>query len=246
MGMVDKRIVLSILLSVEIVLSLISAISKSIIGVIVTGLCALILLVLYLGWDIIDTLIFKHTGIVLVFGNYELGNDRLVATSNANGNYYSISVSEVFDISKCSIDPKRFERMIEKTNIPFKIAIHVERLKTNRLVEKLETKKYTKEIALSRVVGRSSKAELKKQHIKNEISYLDHEISELKSGGIPVVTRYYIMCAGNSSDRYSSERIALSNMNQVSSEFDSSFCVKSRIVSGASLIEFLKLEYMIL
>lgn len=246
MSKTHKRNLFLILFSVEAILSLVSIISKSIIGVVVTGAFSIILLTLYLGWDIIEVLIFRHTGIVSIIGNYELGSDRLVATSNSDGSYYSISVSEVFDISRCIIDSKRFERMIEKTNTPFKISIHVEKLKTNRLIEKLETRRYIKEIALSKVIGRSSKSEIKKQHIKDEISYLDHEISELKSGGIPLVTRYYIICAGKSNDRYTSERVALSNMNQISSEFDSSFCVKSKVVSGESLIDFLKLEYMIL
>lgn len=242
----NKKLIPYSLIMVEILLLFISMITRSILSIIISAILAFTIFIIYHSWDILESLIFKHTNLIQIIRDYEINGDRNTAIFYIGNDYGSISVAKVYNISGDGIDTIKFEKLIEKVNIPFKIVTQIEKIQTKNIIENIETRKYMKEIAFSKISGKSPKDRLKMEKLKNELSYLEHEISELYSGGTPLRISYYIMCAATSSDRYTAEKCSLINLNQVTIEFDSSFGTKSKLLNGSELVNTLRLESMIL
>lgn len=233
------------LILLEASLTSIGIYTKSIFVIVAASVSALIIFVVYTGWDIIESLVFKHTNMIQVVGNYEISGDRATAMFRKGNKYVSVSVSEIGAITDVGMDERRFENIIERLNIPFRLVMQIEKIMTRNMTEGMETQKHMREIALSRLSPKAPRDRLKKQKLKNEILYLEHNISELMSGGIPLQLSYYVMCNAVSFDRYSAEKLSISNMNRITTEFDSAFGTKSRLLSGNELINILRMEQMI-
>ncbi len=242
---VFKKLIPYALILLEVLFVFLGIATGSLIMILISSILAFAIFVLYSLWDMLESSIFKHTNFIQLLRNYEITGDRSTAMFYTGSRYGSISVAKVQNISGDGIDTPKFENLIEKTNLPFKIVTHIEKIKTKNIIENIETKKYMKEIALSKMSNKP-KDKLKTEKLRNEISYLDHEISELHSGGVPLTVSYYIMCAAISSDKYTAEKYSISNLNQIIIEFDSSFGTKSKLLSGDELVDTLKLESMIL
>ena len=243
---INKKLIPYTLILFEIILLFVSITTGSVLSIIISSIAAFAIFVIYSSWDILESLIFKHTNLIQVMRDYEIMGDRNTAIFYIGNKYGSISVAKVYNISGDGIDTIKFEKLIEKVNIPFKIITHIEKIKTKNIIEDIETRKYMKEIAFSKISGKSSKDKLRIEKLKNEITYLEHEIAELYSGGTPLKISYYIICAALSSDRYTAEKYSISSLNQITIEFDSSFGTKSKLLSGNELVNTLRLESMIL
>lgn len=210
-----------------------------------TSLITVIFAVIFKGWDIIEALIFKHTNIVQVFDGFELSNGRLTATVRESGIYTSVSAAELRPASDSNMDREKLEKLIGSIGFPFRLSLYVRRFKADKLIEKLQVKRRMKEIELSRIRNqKSGRGLLKANRLKEEISYLNHELSRIKSGGVPLELRYYVVTASSSDMKYKAEEESLSNLKEVLSGLNAVLGTESIVLSGADLLAMIKFDYV--
>jgi hypothetical protein len=202
-------------------------------------------LILFKGWNMIEVLIFKHTNIIQMLDGFELSGSRQTASIRDGSAYTSISAAELRPTSDSEVDRDKLEKLIGTIGFPFRISTYVKRFKADKMIEKLQVKRKMKEIELSRIHNqKSGKGMLKASRLKEEISYLSHELSQIQNGGIPLEMRYYVVTASTASVKYKADEEALSNLKEVLSGLSSIFGAESSILSGTELMKLIKFDYV--
>jgi hypothetical protein len=211
----------------------------------ITPLLGILFLILFKGWNIIEALLFKHTHIIQMFDGFELSGSRLTAVAREGGIYTSVSAAELVPTSNSEIDRDKLERLIRNFGFPFRLSTYVKRFKTDKIIEKLQVRRKMKEIELSRIHNqKSGTGMLKAARLKEEISCLNHELSQIQGGGVPLEMRYYVVTASSANLKYKADEEALSNLKEVLSGLNAILGTESAILSGPELIKMIKFDYV--
>lgn len=211
-----------------------------------TSVAALISFVIYKTWGVIEAKIFEKSNLVQLFGGFELSGGRYAMIAKRGGNYTATSVARINTLGDVGIDSNKVENLIAHVNAPFKLVLHVEKLNVSRIVEKMETKKGMREIDLARITNPGSgKGLVAASRLKSEIAYLEHEITGIAGGGIPLKLAYYIMTSAISEGRYKAEEESKLQLRELVSEFDATFGTKSSFLSGEELIKAMRFDSVI-
>ncbi len=206
---------------------------------------ALACFVSYKLWDLIEAKVFEKTNMIQLFNGFEAGGRRLSATAKYGGRYISTTAARVETLGGVQVDREKIENMIANLGVPFKLVLHVKRINTVKLLEKLQTKKAMQEIGLSRLGGGGQGRNLlKANRLKASIAYLEHEIDEIRGGGVPIGLAYYLLTSAVSESRYRAEELSHAQLRELVSGFDATFGTRSSEVSGNDLINLMKFDAM--
>jgi hypothetical protein len=116
-------------------------------------------------------------------------------------------------------------------------------LDTKSILESIETKKYAKEIELSRLSSSSrNKDTLRSVRLRNTINALSEDIDNIKKGKKPVYLAYYLVAVGSSENKFFAEELAINRLKTIANEFSFAFKAKFNILEGDQLIEILKMD----
>ena len=211
-----------------------------------TAALALLALLVHKMWSIIEARIFERTNLVQLFNGFELSGSRSAILARVANGYTATSAVKVATLGQSGIDRDRVENLISNTKVPFKLVMHVERVNTPRLLERLETKRGMKEIELSRIEKPGSgKGLVLANRLRGEIALLEHEMDGIKGGGMPLRLAYYIMTSAASENRHKAEEEASLQMRELSAEFDAAFGTRSSLLSGEEMVKLMRFDSVI-
>lgn len=231
-----------ILLSLASIVAVASVITLNEILIALSAFLLLIIVSFFKLWYVIEAFVFRHSSLIQVFAGYELSGERTSAIRKVNGKV-SATTAAMLDVGIGNeVDKARLENTIAHINYPFKLIMQVERLDIEKILDNLQTKRNTKEIELSRLDGASNKHLATISRIKREIEQIGHDISNIKSGEMPLRLAYYIMTSSISDSVFASEERAKSQIRELSSQFDALLKASSRILSGDELLALLELD----
>ncbi len=207
-----------------------------------TGVLAFISFIIFKTWDIIESVIFKHTNMIQIFNGYELNNDRLSAIRK-RGRVFTATSAALIRLGDRNIEKANLENIISNLNAPFKIIIHIERVDVKKILDKLRTKLYSKRIAISRLEKEPGKGHgMKIDMLKKHAEAIEHDINSITSGMVPLNLAYYIMTSGISESRFMAEEQSKHNIRNITNQFNALFCSDSEILSGDRLLRLLELD----
>lgn len=204
---------------------------------------ALAMLLIHKTWNIIEAKVFEKTNLVQLFNGFELSGSRTAILARANNRYTATAAARVTTLGHVEVDRDKVENLVGHVNAPFKLVLQVERLDTSRLLERMQTKRGMKEIALSRIEKPGSgKGLLASGKLHGEIAHLEHEIESIRGGGVPLKLAYYVMTSAGSESRYRAEEEAKLQIRELVSEFDAAFGTKSSILSGEDVLKMMRFD----
>lgn len=206
-------------------------------------LSAAVSLAVYNFWDAIESVAFRHTGMVHKAGKYELMGDRESAVRLAEGRYIATSAALLDPSPKGKITRDDLEGIISRLNVPFRFSVHVEKLDLAGLLDELKTRRTMKELAISRMgASASSNARAKADSLRREIEQISSDIDAVSSGGTPLALAYYLATSAASSSRAYAESEARRNLLSVAGAFDSVTGSRSNLLSGEKLASLLNYD----
>ncbi len=193
-------------------------------------------------WPFIEAALIKKTNFIQVLGNFELSSGRKSASIKRNGRYHA-SAACTLEKLEDEIERDKIEDIISHSDFPFKFSICVKNLNTKSILESIETKKYVKEIELSRLPSTAKgKDSLRSIGLRNSINALSEDIDNIKKGKKPVYLAYYLVAIGSSENKFFAEELAINRLKTIANEFSFAFKAKFNILEGNQLIELLKMD----
>ena len=207
----------------------------------ITGILVLGAAATYKLWYIIDSMLFRHTGVIEMFGGFELGGNREVAVARVDGEVVAVTAAYLYPTDASTAEIGKIEGVISNTAAPFKLVMQAESLDRIKILDSLETKRNMKEIALSRIYQDPTDSKTAKD-LKREIELIEHEIETMTGGAVPMHLIYYIATAAVSRNAYDAEERAKYQIrelaNQIAAVTNSTF----RIASGADLLRLMQID----
>jgi hypothetical protein len=193
-------------------------------------------------WPFIEAALIRKTNFIQVLGSFELSSGRKSALIKRNGRYHA-SAACTLEKLEDEIERDKIEDIISHSDFPFKFSICVKNLNTKSILESIETKKYAKEIELSRLPSSSrGKDPLRSIGLRNAINALSEDIDSIKKGKKPVYLAYYLVTVGSSENKFFAEELAISRLKTIANEFSFAFKAKFNMLEGDQLIELLKMD----
>jgi hypothetical protein len=199
----------------------------------------------YLGWDIIEAVIFKRTGVIEVLSGYTVSGDMDSAVFRKDNHYSALAVARVENLGGGKFDQSRFDKIIIGLGFPFRISIQLEKMDTRHITEKLQTKKRMKEIKISNIGTVTNREEMEKRRLTQEVAHLQNQISEIEKGGAALIFSYNLLCTGKGKTSSLAEAEAVSRLRRLCSEFDSAFGSSSRHLRRKELVSFIEMEMLV-
>lgn len=193
-------------------------------------------------WPFIEAALIKKSNFIQVLGGFELSSGRKSALIKKGGKYHA-SAACTLEKLEDEIEREKIEDIISHSDFPFKFSICVKNLDTKSILESIETKKYAKEIELSRLSSSSrNKDTLRSVRLRNTINALSEDIDNIKKGKKPVYLAYYLVAVGSSENKFFAEELAINRLKTIANEFSFAFKAKFNILEGDQLIEILKMD----
>ncbi len=199
---------------------------------------------LHKGWDIIEPMLLKRSGMVQILNGYELSGDRKVAVLAA-GNGFTATAAALLDTSKTrELDRERLEEIIGRAGVPFKLVMIARPLDTSKVLDRLRTAQYRTEIELSRMYGNGAD-EVKIRHAKAKLGAIEEDISSITSGKAPLKVLHYVMHAAHSTGRFMAQEEAISGLAALAGAFDAALGTRSKVLAGGELMDALRFDAMV-
>lgn len=231
-----------LLVSLAITIEIISALTLNAVLIAVASLLVLLSIVTHKLWYVLESLLFRHTNLVQVFGRFMLSGDRSSAIRRDSGIVSATTAAMLAIGTKSEIDRKKVENILAHINYPFKFVMQAERLDIAKLLDKLQTKRSMREIELSRIDHSSQRHLPAVNKIKRELEVLGHDIENISAGEVPLRLAYYIMTTAVSESRFDAEERAKSQIRELASQFDALLSSNSRLLQGNDLLQILELD----
>ncbi len=194
--------------------------------------------------DIFHDLIFKHSGIIQVFNGYELTGNRNVALFRANGKVCALAAAVIDTNNVDELSKEKIEHLIENISYSFKLVLQTRKLDTKKIIDRLQTRKSMHEITISRLDIKNNKHIQYMNKLKREIEVLEHDISSINSGSIPIKTIYYVMTTAIADTVLEASEHAKSQIKEISAQFNILLSSHSSIIEGDELIRLLEIDAM--
>ncbi|MCL4374148.1 MAG: hypothetical protein M1360_03810 [Candidatus Marsarchaeota archaeon] len=201
------------------------------------ALCAvstIIAVVALKSWYVVEALIFSHSGLVEVCNGYELGGSREAAIKREGYAFSATSAALVEGASK-PIDRDIIEKIIAKTDFPFKIVMHVKNVRAEKVLGELKTKRAAKELELGRLAG-YSKYESRRSALKREIEAINKDIETINSSSPKELIRYVATTAA-AQNRIAAEEAAKRQLRELMGDFSAITGSAAKELSGEELLE---------
>lgn len=234
------------MLAAVLMMSVASLLSLNVILIALSLSSLLVLIVMHKLWYIIESVIFRHTSIIQVIGTQQLSGDRTAATREVKGGVVATAVALLEGDAKECVDREKIEGIIMHANYPFKFVLNVEKVNTNRLLDRLQTKRSMKEIELAKVSKNGREANSAKAGLlRREIEQIECDIKSMSSG-MPVKLARYIATSAKSESGFAAEEHAKSQIRELASEFGALLNSNPQILTGNELLDVLEIDSMVL
>ncbi len=237
-----EQAVFYLIIALSVVVEAVSILTLNVVLIALTSILLFSSAVVHRLWYVIDSFIFKHTNLVEVFGRFELSGDRASAVRKESGTVSATAVAALEVGTRSEVDRNKVENILAHINYPFKFVMQAERLNIDKLLDRLQTKRSTREIELSRIDHSSQRHLPAINRIKRELEVLSHDIENISAGEVPLRLAYYIMTTAVSESRFDAEERAKSQIRELSSQFDALLSSKSRMLHGNDLLRILELD----
>ena len=231
------------MLAAVLILSLSSLLSLNVFLIALSLLAVLTLILTQKLWFVVEALVFKHTSLIQVLGDQQLSGIRSAAIRRAKGGFVATTMALLRGDARENVDREKIEAIIAHLNYPFRFVLDVKRLDANKLLDKLQTKRSLKEIALSKMSANGPSA-AKMSAIKREIEEIERDISNI-SASTPVSLARYIATSAKSESRFAAEEHAKSQIRALASEFGTLLNSEAQILAGTDLLECLEIDSMV-
>lgn len=232
-----------LLLGICLILAVLSVFTLDVYVIAFSSVLALIAVLIYKAWPLIEPLIIRRTNIIQLLEGLELSGDRSVAIRKVHGGF-SATASALLIVQKSNIIAgDKVENIIAHTSAPFKYTLYAQRIELAKLLDKLQTSKGIKEIQLARIADTSKgRSALRANQLKKEIEQLEHDITSIGSGAVPIRVAYYLSTSAFSDKRFEAEARSKAQIKQLASEFDALLGSSSKTLTGDELIAVLRLD----
>ena len=231
------------MLAAVLILSLSSLLSMNPALIALSLVAALALIVMQKLWFVVEALVFRHTNLVQVLGNQQLSGDRSTATRQVKGGFVATAIALLKGDARETVDREKIEGIIAHLNYPFRFVLHVKRLDTDKLLDKLQTQRGIKEIELAKASGAGSNSARIGQ-LKREIEQIEGDIRSI-SASTPVSLSRYIATSAKSESRFAAEERAKSQIRALAGEFGALLNSDAQILSGTDLLDCLETDSMV-
>ncbi|MDE1869794.1 MAG: hypothetical protein KGH71_02290 [Candidatus Micrarchaeota archaeon] len=182
---------------------------------------------------ILNPLIARKFGMVLVTEGYRLSENLRVAIKETSSGYHALCVALMTPSSRITADGSKFEELLLKARFPFEFCLYVQEINPKRILDSFETKRRIKEIELSRVPH--SKSE-ESSRIRRELSMLEGEIAQITKGSLPIGIGIRLKCSALGASEGEAANFAISRIDQLCSLFGASYNLSFRHLSGEELL----------
>ncbi len=232
-------------LAAVLLLSLSSLLSMNPVLIALSLVAALMLILTQKLWFVIEALVFRHTNLIQVLGSQQLSGDRSTATRQIKGGFVATAMVLLKGDSRETVDREKIEGIIAHLNYPFRFVLHVKRLDVNRLLDRLQTQRGIKEIALARMsINAFGSNSAKVRQLKREIEQIEEDIRSI-SASTPVSLARYVATSAKSESRFAAEEHAKSQIRALASEFGAFLNSDAQILTGAELLNGLEIDSMV-
>jgi hypothetical protein len=234
------------LLAAVLVTSLASLLSLNAALIALSAISLLALIIMHKLWYAVEAAMFKRTNLIQVLGNQQLSGDRAAATRAVKGGFVATAVALLRGDAKEELDRKKIENVIMHLDYPFKFVLNVEKINTDKLLDRLQTKRSMKEIELARLSRNGREANpAKAGSLKREIEQIEHDIMSMNSG-MPLRLARYIATSARSESRFVAEERAKSQVRELASEFGALLNSDPQVLGGNELLDALEIDSMML
>ncbi|MEM3827477.1 MAG: hypothetical protein QXR58_02665 [Candidatus Micrarchaeaceae archaeon] len=214
-----------------------------------SGAVALLMLViLHYFKEYIDAFIFRHSGAMQLIGEYELRGEREAAVLKV-GKRYVATACVIIEAGQeqDGIGKEKIENAIARISYPFKLTLAVERFNTERILDRLQTKRSMKEKELSRVESAGHGRGLaKSMSIRRELESIDHDLKSIIGGAVPMKIRYYAMVSTADERRFAAEEGAVARAKSLASVLGGMFGAGASVARGNELVQLLKFDSILM
>ncbi|MDE1855977.1 MAG: hypothetical protein KGH49_01945 [Candidatus Micrarchaeota archaeon] len=184
-------------------------------------------------YHIINPILAKKHGIVLLCAGYALSENAKVAVKENDGAYSAVCVAFLSPNARVQHGEEKFEEILAKCRFPFEFSISVVERDTKKIFEDLQTKRRIKEIEISRT-------SLSKQdtlsRLKRELAIIEADLSSLASGRKPTEVTLKLKSAAMGASESQAANASFSQLEQLCSIFSAVYGLSWNIATGEELL----------
>ncbi|MDE1850234.1 MAG: hypothetical protein KGH54_00360 [Candidatus Micrarchaeota archaeon] len=182
---------------------------------------------------IINPILARRHGIVLVGHGYRLSENPKVAVRDDGPLYKGVCVAHLIPNSRITNSGEKFEEIIAKCRFPFEFSMQVAENDLKSVVDALETRRRMKEIEISRT--RASKSD-ELGRLRRELAIIESEITEITKGKRPTGVVLKVKSGSSGPTESAAANSALSQLEQLCSLFSATYNLGHRVLSGEELL----------
>jgi len=182
---------------------------------------------------IINPILARRHGIVLVGSGYRLSENPKVAIRGEGELYKGVCVAALIPNSRITNSSEKFEEIVAKCRFPFEFSVQVAENDLKGVVDSLETKRRIKEIEISRT--RASKSD-ELSRLRRELAIIESEISEITKGKRPTGVVIRVKSSSCGSTESAAANSALLQLEQLCSLFSATYNLGHRVLTGEELL----------
>ncbi|MGI0141982.1 MAG: hypothetical protein ACREBF_05050 [Candidatus Micrarchaeales archaeon] len=183
---------------------------------------------------IINPILAKKSGIVLVSEGYRLSENTKVAVKGGSPNYSAVSIALLTPNSKVTNGSEKFEDILSKCRYPFEFCIHVAETDIKKVVDNLQTKRRIKEIELSKTPDAKPDSSNK---LRREIAIIEGELFEITKGQRPTAVLLKLRSRARGRSEGEAANAALSQIEKLCNMFSATYNLGCAILSGEELLQ---------
>ncbi|MDE1828427.1 MAG: hypothetical protein KGH65_04675 [Candidatus Micrarchaeota archaeon] len=182
---------------------------------------------------IINPILARRHGIVLVGQGYRLSENPKVAMRNEGALYKGVCVAHLLPSSRITNSEEKFEEIVAKCRFPFEFSMQVVENDLKGVLDALETRRRIKEIEISRT--RPSKSD-EVSRLRRELAIVESEISEIAKGKRPTGVVLKVRSGSCAPTESAAANSALSQLEQLCGLFSATYNLGHRVLSGEELL----------
>ncbi|MDE1846161.1 MAG: hypothetical protein KGH53_02685 [Candidatus Micrarchaeota archaeon] len=183
---------------------------------------------------IINPILVRKFGIVLIGGSYRLSENLRVAVCDSELGYKARCAALLIPNLRISGDASKFEEILSKTKFPFEFSISVRELNLKKLIEGFETKRRMKELEIART-PKSRPEEISR--LRRELGLIEGELAAISKGSMPISVGAKVSCTASGASESEAGNSALLRVEQLCAIFSATYNIDFRHLSGEELLE---------
>ena len=184
---------------------------------------------------VINNLLIKRSKIIEIAGNYRLSSSLNSMSREAGGLFKSTSLALLRPRPGSTMKSDSIKDLLDGLSEQFEFSLELLEADKSKILENLRTKLRMKEIALSRINGKSYE---KDNALKRQIDSINGDISSLASGGKSFQFAIKLKSIYSSENQGEAEFCAARNIETLANKFSAVLGLDYEILRGERLLEY--------